>query len=1586
MANKGDVDLVIRARNEASKTLGAINDALERLTSGQDKLTSSSEKTGSALSKLGSETARLFAQVEGTKAFSQLTADVDRATAAFQRQEAELAETEAQLRSMQTQASAAAGVQAKYRAQVEQSAKSTAELKQQLKEAEASYKAMSKTAQSARTPGAGFPTTESQTAAAGAQRTAQQIENLKTALVDQEQQGKRAADSLAQVTRAYRDLDSQSSRLTASVDRQRAAVAQSRNAMQQLGSTANAAEAAVKQLSAEQDRAAATANTVSAAQRRAALEQKRAATETLDQAKAAWAQAQQSVKQLAGEISRSGTASKAQSDEFTRLTAAAQASKQGYLDLRNNIAQFTTTIRATATDSAALATAQQTLQASMQRAATAAAQAQAGARQLGAANQAAAAGGQALASATTQVGGAATGAAARKRALNDELRKFNEGSRESLSLVQRLRGQVLSLAAAYVGLYGAIEQISQTVKAFQTLEAVQNRLGAAMGGDTARVSQEIDWLRRQSDRLGISFQVLADDYGKFAVATKGTNLEGEETRKIFLAVAEAGRVNKLSMEQMSGTYTALTQMVSKGIIQAEELRGQLGDRLPGAFQDMAKAAGVSTQELGKMMEKGELSADMLSKFADVLRDKYSGQLEQSLQSTTKEIGEFWNEVFKLRLLFAESGFIEAFTEALRGLNDYMRSADAASFVQTLSRAFGAFVKVLAEIPQHMDAIILISSAFIGLKLSGYVTTLIANFGVLASRFTMSSAAVTRLAVSTGSARAAIVAATAATRAWTIALGILGGPVGIAITAIATAIGWWVTRTDDATESLVEHQRIVDEVKNAYDEAGHKVDDWSTKLKGVTKAQAQANVASLQKQFADLTSEMAGTGTMFRRVLDMGRTPAPLAGQVREVLNALDDLKQRSITLEDFKKRVDAVNQATENSKVKEWTLGLLNAADGAKKVETSLAQAEQVVTALTGSNAEAKAALDQLNGGLKDVKPAATDGAEGLKKFQDALDGIKKMIPSLSAEMEKLKDLAKIDEFAKQVLAFGPPTKENSDLIAQARSAVEQKYADQVIAALPGVAEGFYNRLIQVESGGDTKARAKRSSATGLGQFTQDTWLRLFDKVYPALASYDQAAKLALRTNEEMSKKMLERLTAENQQQLARAGVQADPTSLYLAHFLGAGDAIKVLLANPQTLAKEIVQADSVAANPEVFKPGMTAGDLVAWSNRKMGGGAPLLGTGRTQGETDTATEQKKQADTLTRINKELDERINKMKMSTTEAEVQNKLAEAGLTLESEAGRALADKVRASREEADLQERINELVSIRSSLQEQIKFNEEQGNFDGAERIRLQLEGVNMQLREAINNATLYWQSMGGPQADAAIAKLQTMSTTIVSTKKPLVDVKQAMDMFTNGAIGAFDTMASSIAGAIDGTMSWKDALGATRDAFLQMVADFLLGIAKMILQQIIFNALAAFAAAMGWMGPGAAGGAAGGGGAVQLVGGGLKLHSGGVVGSGGGTPTGFNPGWLSSALRYHTGGVAGLAPNEVPAVLEKGEEVLTADDPRHVNNGGGQSGATLNAKIINTFDAPGFLNAAMATRDGEQTILNFVRANRSAFRAAAGI
>ncbi len=68
----------------------------------------------------------------------------------------------------------------------------------------------------------------------------------------------------------------------------------------------------------------------------------------------------------------------------------------------------------------------------------------------------------------------------------------------------------------------------------------------------------------------------------------------------------------------------------------------------------------------------------------------------------------------------------------------------------------------------------------------------------------------------------------------------------------------------------------------------------------------------------------------------------------------------------------------------------------------------------------------------------------------------------------------------------------------------------------------------------------------------------------------------------------------------------------YLAHFVGSGDASKVLLANPEELAANIVQKCSVNANPTMFKSGLTVANLQDWANQKMGGGSPIQSGGMT--------------------------------------------------------------------------------------------------------------------------------------------------------------------------------------------------------------------------------------------------------------------------------------------------------------------------------------------------------------------------------------
>ena len=96
-----------------------------------------------------------------------------------------------------------------------------------------------------------------------------------------------------------------------------------------------------------------------------------------------------------------------------------------------------------------------------------------------------------------------------------------------------------------------------------------------------------------------------------------------------------------------------------------------------------------------------------------------------------------------------------------------------------------------------------------------------------------------------------------------------------------------------------------------------------------------------------------------------------------------------------------------------------------------------------------------------------------------------------------------------------------------------------------------------------------------------------------------------------------------------------------------------------------------------------------------------------------------------------------------------------------------------------------------------------------------------------------------------------------------------------------------------------------------------------------------------------------------------FKFHSGGIVGAGGGQRMAISPLAFALAPRYHGGGIAGLLPDEVPAILRKGEEVLTQDDPRHRRNGGGVS---ISVGDVNVSGAGGDQASLMQAGQGLRT------------------
>ena len=142
--------------------------------------------------------------------------------------------------------------------------------------------------------------------------------------------------------------------------------------------------------------------------------------------------------------------------------------------------------------------------------------------------------------------------------------------------------------------------------------------------------------------------------------------------------------------------------------------------------------------------------------------------------------------------------------------------------------------------------------------------------------------------------------------------------------------------------------------------------------------------------------------------------------------------------------------------------------------------------------------------------------------------------------------------------------------------------------------------IIHVESGGNASARNPLSSATGLGQFIESTWLRMMRDYRPDLAAnMSRQDVLDLRLDPTLSREMVMNLARENESFLRGKGHDITAGRLYLAHFLGPSGADVALSAQDGQMVLAIMGQGVVSANP--FLTNYTIADLKAWADRKMG-------------------------------------------------------------------------------------------------------------------------------------------------------------------------------------------------------------------------------------------------------------------------------------------------------------------------------------------------------------------------------------------------
>lgn len=286
----------------------------------------------------------------------------------------------------------------------------------------------------------------------------------------------------------------------------------------------------------------------------------------------------------------------------------------------------------------------------------------------------------------------------------------NETARElgqAASAAAKLGGALSALSAggAVLALRAVVgearEMFTELYAASAQLERFKIGLNFATGGAGAG---ELQYLRNVTKELGLEFAGTAQAYMGFQAAAKGTALEGQKAKDVFESIAKASAVMGLSTDQSSGALLALQQMISKGTVQAEELRGQLGERLPGAFQVAAKAMGVTTAELGKMLEQGQVVADdFLPKFAEALNKHLGQAAEDAANRLDAATNRYASAMDRMKANLGDAGVskfwagqVNILTDAMDDVSRSMEQArkDGDGFTGQMLSATGAVMRFI----------------------------------------------------------------------------------------------------------------------------------------------------------------------------------------------------------------------------------------------------------------------------------------------------------------------------------------------------------------------------------------------------------------------------------------------------------------------------------------------------------------------------------------------------------------------------------------------------------------------------------------------------------------------------------------------------------------------------------------------------------------------------------------------------------------------------------------------------------------------------------------------------------------------------
>ncbi len=245
------------------------------------------------------------------------------------------------------------------------------------------------------------------------------------------------------------------------------------------------------------------------------------------------------------------------------------------------------------------------------------------------------------------------------------------GIQQTQSAIQGLRLQISSF---FVALTGGAFAITSFLNKLKEVARETNRARITLKNVSSSMQEFATserWITDLGNKYGQSINNLEQSFGKFLAASRGAGVEIDTVKNIFQGLTQAVSSFGLSASDANLAFLAVEQMMGKGVVSAEELRRQLGERIPTAMTAMARAVGEqygtdgSVAALQQKLKAGAInSAEVMEVFVQKLKELSGTPDVDNLETSYTRLG---NRLREIVLDWDITGKLKSVVDAVSGL-------------------------------------------------------------------------------------------------------------------------------------------------------------------------------------------------------------------------------------------------------------------------------------------------------------------------------------------------------------------------------------------------------------------------------------------------------------------------------------------------------------------------------------------------------------------------------------------------------------------------------------------------------------------------------------------------------------------------------------------------------------------------------------------------------------------------------------------------------------------------------------------------------------------------------------------------------